>query len=164
MDVADGLGSNRPREQILEIMKDSRVGAMGVIAAIMLVLVKAAAVHELSAAPLWLILPPLAARYMLVLFIWFFPYLSGHGMGAGLRHGLSKSKLLCNGLFTLGLAVLLFQWAGFLVLIGAFIAAWLMAGHLCKKLGGLTGDCYGAIVEGTEASALLFILLAGRFG
>lgn len=164
MDVADGLGSNRSREKMLEIMKDSRVGAMGTIAAIMLIMVKAAAVYELSANAVPLLVPPLIGRCMLVFSIWFFPYLTNSGLGEGLRNGLSKTKLLVNAFFSLGLAILLFKAAGLLICIGSLVAAWLLSRYLYRKLGGLTGDCYGAIVEGTEAASLLLILLAGRLG
>jgi cobalamin synthase len=40
---------------------------------------------------------------------------------------------------------------------GAFVS-WIMAGWLCRRLGGLTGDAYGAIGEATEA-ALLFAVV-----
>ncbi len=53
MDVADGFGSYRSRERTLEIMKDSRVGAMGVIAAILLLLLKASVLAS-TPDPLWI--------------------------------------------------------------------------------------------------------------
>ncbi len=164
MDVADGLGSNRSRERMLEIMKDSRVGAMGVIAAILLVMIKVAAIYELVATPLWLIVPPLVARLLLPWVIWQFPYLSANGLGNGLRTGLNYAKLVSGLLLGLLVLFLLFHIAGIVAALAAGVIAWLYARHLIKQLGGLNGDCYGAIVELTEAVALLLILFAGRIG
>ncbi len=63
-DTADGFLSSRPRERILEIMKDSHIGAMGVIAIVCLLLVKFAALAALPAGMLWptVLLMPLAGR------------------------------------------------------------------------------------------------------
>ncbi|MFS8515088.1 MAG: adenosylcobinamide-GDP ribazoletransferase, partial [Planifilum fulgidum] len=49
MDVFDGLGSHREPERMLAIMKDSRVGAMGVLAAVLILLTKIAALASLTA-------------------------------------------------------------------------------------------------------------------
>ncbi len=48
-DTADGFLSSRPRERILEIMKDSHIGAMGVIAIVCVLLLKFAALASLPA-------------------------------------------------------------------------------------------------------------------
>lgn len=164
MDVADGLGSNRPVERMLEIMKDSRVGAMGVIAAILLLMIKTAGVYELLIEPVWLLLPPLLARLMLVIAIWFFPYLSSErGLGSGLRNGLSRVRVYSGIFATFAVAAIMFQLKGLFVFLGATVAACSFAAYLRKRLGGLTGDCYGAIAEWTEAWVLLLILLSDRF-
>ncbi|WP_240491886.1 adenosylcobinamide-GDP ribazoletransferase, partial [Acinetobacter baumannii] len=91
MDLADGLGSWRDREKIFAIMKDSRVGAMGVTAAILLFMVKVAALYEIASGhmELWLLLPPLLARTGLIAAIWFWPYITEKGLGTGLRNGLA---------------------------------------------------------------------------
>ena len=50
MDTADGLLSGAPRERALEIMKDSNVGAMGVVAALLILMLKVAALGALARA------------------------------------------------------------------------------------------------------------------
>ncbi|MCZ4151790.1 adenosylcobinamide-GDP ribazoletransferase, partial [Escherichia coli] len=57
MDTADGLLSYRSRERMLEIMKDSRVGAMGVIACVLLLMMKAALLADFIAQGHWAYVP-----------------------------------------------------------------------------------------------------------
>jgi adenosylcobinamide-GDP ribazoletransferase len=164
MDLADGLGSNRPRERILEIMKDSRVGAMGVVAAFLLLLVKWGALSQIQLTHqiAWLTLPPLLSRYLLVVAIWFWPYITANGIGTGLRKGLTRVRVLLGFLFTIGVTFGLFGWVGILVLLAGLLAAVLFIQRIARKLGGLTGDCYGALVEWTEAVLVVLIVLVGR--
>jgi adenosylcobinamide-GDP ribazoletransferase len=164
MDVADGLGSNRARDRIREIMKDSRVGAMGVIACVLLLLFKFAVLVELPHSSFWLVIAPLAARFALIGVIWIFPYLSARGLGSGLRNGLSIFKLTLGGIFSIVTIFWLSGRGGLLAFAGVLLAAWLIARYLTNKLGGLTGDCYGTLVEGTEAIMLAFLFIVERFG
>ncbi|MGE5703252.1 MAG: adenosylcobinamide-GDP ribazoletransferase [Clostridia bacterium] len=163
MDVADGLGSNRERERMLAIMKDSRVGAMGAIACVLLLLFKAAAIYELSGQLAVFIAVPVAARFTLTVVIWRFPYLSTSGLGSGLCEGLSPIRLVAGLLFASGLSFGLSGWGGLVALAAAFVAAMLLARYLVNKLGGLNGDCYGAIVEGTEAAYMAVLLIGARY-
>lgn len=161
MDLADGFGSNRSREQILEIMKDSRVGAMGVIAGICLIAGKWVAVYELLHQDLAIILliSPLVARFLLISAIRFFPYRQQGGIGEGLRLYLTIPILLLNFLVIVELINYLNGVNGLLVLIGTSIISGLLVFNIYKKLGMLTGDCYGALVEWSEV-VFLFISLA----
>jgi adenosylcobinamide-GDP ribazoletransferase len=165
MDLADGLGSSRTRERIFEIMKDSRVGAMGVTAAIVLFMIKGTALYEIAASRsfFWLILPPFIARFSLVAAIWFWPYITERGMGTGLRSGLTGWLVLAGFLFTSIFAIFFYGWAGGAVLAAAFVTGWLFLRNVSRRLGGLTGDCYGALVEWMELNVLLFIVIAERF-
>lgn len=166
MDVADGLGSNRSREEMLRIMKDSRSGAMGVTAAILLLFVKTAGVHDLLLAKhgAWLVLPPVLARFVLSAAIRYWPYVSENGIGSGLRNGINSGHLLA---YLLVLAAAAFWWksaAGLAVLALLLFLSWILARYLNRKLGGLNGDCYGALVEWTEAVTLVLLVLLAAWG
>ncbi|WP_148091983.1 adenosylcobinamide-GDP ribazoletransferase, partial [Paenibacillus sp. 598K] len=69
MDTADGVLSHRSRERMLEIMRDSRVGAMGVIAGTLLLMFKLSllasllALRPMSEALMWLAIIPLWSRW-----------------------------------------------------------------------------------------------------
>lgn len=165
MDLADGLGSNRPKERALEIMKDSRVGAMGVLAAFLLLLVKLVCISDvLVEGHLALfILPPVIARFVLICAVWFWPYISKNGIGQGLRGGLSGLVLIMGLVLVCLVAWWVDQISGLIILGGALVLGFGWIHRVYRKLGGLTGDCYGAGVEWTEVMVLLMILLVGRF-
>ena len=80
-DSADGFFSSREREQILEIMRDSRIGVMGVVALVMLLLLKVSALAQLDPknAVQAAILMPIAGRSALVLMMFLLPYVRPEG-------------------------------------------------------------------------------------
>lgn len=161
MDLADGFGSNKSREQVLEIMKDSRVGAMGVIAAICLIGGKWIAVYELlqQDQAMILLLSPIMARFLLISAIRLFPYRQQGGIGEGLRKYISFTNIFLNLLIILFIAYYVIGMNGIAILAGTAIFSGLLAINIYKKLGMLTGDCYGALVEWSEA-VVLFVSLA----
>ncbi len=80
MDTADALFSHRDRERKLEIMKDSRSGAMAVVVAILFILAKYTAIKEISN-PLVYIVVPAYARFGLVWSMKTMPYVRSEGTG-----------------------------------------------------------------------------------
>ena len=96
MDTADGLFSGRGRERMLEIMKDSRVGANGVIAFFFLAALKIVSLAELLQPWPLLIAVPAAARFAALVSIFKFPYARSEGLGrAYAAHG--PSRVLMKG-------------------------------------------------------------------
>lgn len=161
MDLADGLGSGRPRERVLEIMKDSRVGAMGVLAAILLLFIKAGAVAELSPQG-WgslLIVAPAAARTHVLLSIKLWPYLSAdNGIGKGISAGLSVPAMIVSYIILIASGWLLGGLQVVTAIVASLVFALLFSRSVAKKLGGLNGDCYGAVIETSEAVVLLVLV------
>ncbi|MFC4103470.1 adenosylcobinamide-GDP ribazoletransferase [Paenibacillus xanthanilyticus] len=171
MDTADGVLSHRSRERMLEIMKDSRVGAMGVIAAVIVLLLKfsllaelleddalASAAPHLAAACMW-------SRLWMAVSMTLWPNARGKeglgGMFAGvaIRHiaaaGLAHVILLFGVYTAFGCSL---AEAGGYVVVGAgltLVAGGLSGWWLSRKLGGLTGDTYGAMNELLETTLLL---------
>ncbi|WP_233531305.1 adenosylcobinamide-GDP ribazoletransferase [Paenibacillus alkalitolerans] len=180
MDTADGLWSNRPRERMLEIMKDPRVGAMGVVAGCSALVLKFALLSALvesarAGAPnigAAVAIVPVVSRAFLPWAVAGWPYAGGSaGMGAslasaGVRHAAASLPVaaMCAAvlfaafgtgdiefaapLFAGGLAVA--------AAVGAF-AAW----RIARRLGGLTGDTYGALVECIELALLTALAALG---
>lgn len=161
MDLADGFGSNRSREETLEIMKDSRVGAMGVIAGVCLIVGKMLAVYELLHLhiPSILVLSPFYARFLLISAIRLLPYRKEGGIGAGLRTYITWLILSLYFLVLVGITYLATGMSGILVFSITAILTGLFVMKIYKKLNMLTGDCYGALVEFSE-SVCLFVALA----
>ena len=156
MDTADGVFSGRDRERQLEIMKDSRVGSFGAIALGSLLLINWSALRDipLEVIPIVLLLMPLIGRLAMVMVITAFPYARKEGMGKIFAARANKWTLMFAGLIVI-LAVIPFGVTAILALAIGLFTAWSLADWLTDKLGGLTGDTYGAIETITEIAVLL---------
>ncbi|MDU2065833.1 MAG: adenosylcobinamide-GDP ribazoletransferase [Sporomusaceae bacterium] len=162
MDTADGLLSGRSRERMLEIMKDSRVGASGVTVFVLLVLAKWALIEEISPAflPAALITMPVISRVALSLSVTLYGYARPEGIGKLFAEYTGKREALqafCLGaLILIPLSVL--EWRAALAAGISLVFSHLFCRYVEKKLGGLTGDTYGAVTELTELVALTAFL------
>jgi adenosylcobinamide-GDP ribazoletransferase len=158
MDTADGLAVGNP-ERRLEVMTDSATGAFGAMTAIALILLKTAALVDIGENR-WLILMAAGGwgRWGQQLAIARYPYLKPTGKGAFHKQAIRSFQDLLPGLLLLlslsGLLWLLDSQSVFLALCmmlsGSAIAT-LTGAWFNHKLGGHTGDTYGAVVEWTEA-------------
>jgi adenosylcobinamide-GDP ribazoletransferase len=161
-DSADAwVGGLGDRERTLAIMKDPRCGPAGVVALVLALLLKCAALASLPAAA-WpaLLLAPLLGRTALVaLFLWL-PYAREQGLGTALR---TPPRGACGlALAATVLACLVAGREGWLALPAA-AAVWLAWRRAClRRLGGFTGDVAGALVETTELAVLLAVALLVR--
>ena len=153
MDTADALGSRKPREQALEIMKDSRVGAMGVIAALLVYTGKLAALDSLPLSAFGVIvIPPVLSRFAMVLAMKMAPPARGN---EGLA-GLFAQKISLRTVWTATLVSIVFTfwfnpiWLGTMMWLACVLVAVLATTFLTRRFGGMTGDTYGALNEIVE--------------
>ncbi len=158
MDSADGLLSGRSRERKLEIMKDSRVGAYGVVVFVFLVLAKLSFLLDLigaAAGPLAaLFAMPVLGRFAMVVVITAFPYARPEGMGKAFAELAGYRSLLIAGAVTIALVAPL-GIAALAALAVAVLFAAVAGNYATRHLGGLTGDIYGAVTEITETLVLI---------
>jgi adenosylcobinamide-GDP ribazoletransferase len=160
MDTADGLGSHRSRERMLEIMRDSRVGAMGVIAGVLGLAAKFALVAELPPAWRWqaLVAAPAVGRMAMAAAAGLFPSARRDGdrpgLGAGFAAHVGKVQVAGAALLGLAVATAAGGLRGAAAWAAAMLVALALAARISKTLGGLTGDTYGAVNEGAELAAL----------
>ncbi|MFZ4814090.1 MAG: adenosylcobinamide-GDP ribazoletransferase [Phototrophicaceae bacterium] len=151
-DSCDGLFAQVPRERRLEIMKDPRAGNWAVIGLCLLLLTKWAALR--TAPPSAILIAAVTARGVMVAAAWLAPYARPNGMGAHFKHGLGRPQVMVAAGITL--AVWLIFWRE-LPAVGTGVAlAALAAWWVIRRLGGLTGDVYGALCELTETAIVLF--------
>jgi adenosylcobinamide-GDP ribazoletransferase len=161
-DTADGLFSHRPRERVLEIMKDSRIGSMGVVALCGVLAVKWAgigALHDHRALLLFLV--PAYARGGILFAMRRLPYGRPEG-GTGLaffRRTPSAGAFWAVGLTGL-LSLALGPAAVALNAAFALVVAGLIAFYR-RQLGCITGDMLGAMIEVTEAALFLVAAIEG---
>jgi len=166
MDTCDGVGSGAPRARALEIMKDSRVGAMGVFGAVAVLLLKVVALAAL--APAQALLPLVAgwaaARALPAWDVTLFPYARTAGTGKAFTEGRSPWPLLLGTLAALAVGFALGRVSGLLLVAAAILLPLLAQTRVARHLGGLTGDVYGMGIELGEVVALLAALVLLRFG
>lgn len=161
-DTADGIFSHRPKDRILEIMKDSRIGAMGVVAVVSVLALKWAGISGISEnRTLLLILVPAYARSAMLFGMRALEYGRPQG-GTGLPFFSRKLRTAdlwgVLAIVVLSLALgrgLLAVNAGFSLITAALIA------YYRKRLGCITGDMLGAMAEVTEAGLFLIAAMGG---
>ena len=157
-DSADGFLSHRPREQVLEIMKDPRVGVMGVLAIIFCVLLKLAGIAGIirSESLIWLAIAPALARTAQVIGLVFINHVPSQKILA--KDFYQQGEYFLLFYCPLPFAILIYMnWV--IGLITIIIFALLLTGLLLyskRKIGGITGDTLGATSEIIETLFLLF--------
>ncbi len=113
IDTCDGLAGNKPPEERWKVMKDSRAGAFGIVGAVVLLLVKYAAlssvpVHLMAAT---LVLMPVISRWAMVCAITAYPYALESGLGTVFKRAAKGWMLVITTVFTLAVGFLLMWWA-----------------------------------------------------
>jgi adenosylcobinamide-GDP ribazoletransferase len=160
-DTADGLLGHRPREKALEIMKDSRIGAMGLMAIFSCLLIKWAGILSLDAhqRTLILILVPAYSRSGMLFGMRYLPY----GRTAGTAISFFQNTVEPMDFKWMALPVLFsvfLGWRGLLLnLMFAGVLATIL-GYYRNRMGCITGDMLGAMTEVMEA-ALFLVIAAG---
>lgn len=160
-DTFDGLGSGRPADRALEIMRDSRIGSFGALALGVVLAGRVAALVALGTlAPVALIAGQGLSRAGMTLMLRAGPYVRQSGAGSGMTGPLGA------GVWPLALAVafaaaLTFWAAGWALVAGlAGLALAQLAVRLwaVRRLGGITGDVLGAAQVLGDLGFLLGVL------
>ena len=162
-DAADGLLGQRPREKALEIMKDSRIGTMGLVAIMSALAIKWGGIAGLDEKRIMvLILIPAYARGGMIFGIRFLEY-GRPGGGTGFDFFKEKLGIRAFGWMILPVALsVLLGWKALWLNIGFAVIIVLILVYYKKRLGCITGDMLGAITEITEAGLFLLISIGGN--
>ncbi len=164
VDTMDGILSGRKPERILEIMKDSRVGAHGATCLILLLIGKFVMFSDLNGytAMIALFLMPIIARYCMTFAVIKFPYARPQGLGKAFHQYSNDKDLLFPLIFTFLLCAALGEIACIVLVITAFIM-FLFTRYISNLLGGLTGDVYGATAELGEFVVIFVFSISQTF-
>ena len=156
-DSFDGLYSNRDRDRILEIMKDSRIGSNGVLALIGLLGLKVITLASIPAVllPVAVLVMPVAARFNMVFASYIHRPARLQGMG-NLFIGQVKPLGLATGACIYLIPMLFIRPMPVLAIGGTLLAGWMFTHSANRILDGITGDILGALCE---ISGLAFIVL-----
>ena len=162
-DTADGLFGHRPREDALSVMKDSRIGVMGLAAIIGGLSIKWAGIMSLDAhRSLLLVIIPAYARGGMLFGMRFLEY--GRST-SGTGHAFFENPLNISAFWAVSIPVALSYFLGWQGLWLNFIFAVTTLSILFyykKRIGCITGDMLGAMAEITES--ILFLLVSISLG
>lgn len=169
MDTMDGIFSGRDKEKMLTIMKDSRVGSNGVFAFVLLMIFQYGILLDFFDEKFLEILPcqamfvmPIVARLMVVYEIKKCPLARQTGLGKMFADFSEKNALTIATIFTL-ILLIPFGWLGYASLLVCFCFTKLFAHYVTKKIGGVTGDIYGATATICECLVLLVFFVGRHF-
>lgn len=148
-DTADGFFSSRSRERMMEIMRDSRIGSMGVVALVSVLGLKAAGLFSLSKldVPSVVLFAAIAGRCGLALHVFTSKYAREEGLGKITFRYKSPFCLIWILLFMFWAGYLLFALNGLIIAaaVVVFVVFWSFYTH--KQIDGATGDTLGACEE-----------------
>jgi adenosylcobinamide-GDP ribazoletransferase len=165
-DCLDGLVGPDP-ERRRAIMRDSRIGVFGAAGLILLCLLAVTSLAALAASLRLraLVLAPVIGRVApLLAGAWLAPATPGQGLGAAFAASLSRGAGPAHAVAAGALAAWLLGVGGVAIAAVAWSLALLAAGFLGRRLGGLTGDVLGAVVEVAELGTLLGAAAAAHRG
>ncbi len=184
-DLADGMGGGKDREKCLTIMADSRLGSFGALALLVMCALQIAVIAELislqgyaatpksSTGPVGhlslsledlypLISAPALSRGIIPLMMRLFPSARPGGMGDRNRASASPAAVISAIISVLLITAFFYGVAGLIltaVVTGIILC---IAAGISRRLGGHTGDVYGALIETGDLLALFGILLLYR--
>ncbi len=162
-DAADGLFSHRPKEKALLIMKDSRIGMMGLVAVLCGLAIKCCGIADMDSHRfLLLLIIPAYSRAGTLFGIRFLEY----GRSEGTGQALFNEKLSIFSFWGLLLPIIISMLMGFEAILFNlifFITIFSILFYYKRKMGCITGDMLGAMTEITESVLFLSAAATGVF-
>jgi adenosylcobinamide-GDP ribazoletransferase len=159
-DTMDGLASGGKKEKILEVMRDSRIGAFGVISLILILGAKYFCLDQISdsSLPSSFIVMCVLGRNAMVLVCYRSSYARREGLAKPFIEYLRIHEVAVSFLSALGIALLLMRLQGMVAFLGVGFFSLGYRFFFKKRLGGITGDILGAANELSEVLCLLILI------
>ncbi|MCS7252929.1 MAG: adenosylcobinamide-GDP ribazoletransferase [Armatimonadota bacterium] len=164
-DLIDAIGSRKSGEEQLKVMREPQIGAFGAAGIFIVLLLKYALIVSLEPNWRWtaILLSPMFGRYSAVVSMFLFPYArSEEGIAYHLR-GHRIGQTVAATIYTAAATQICASYAGHICMWQCVALSILISWRLVRRFGGLTGDCYGAIVEVCEVTSLLAFVMLQRF-
>jgi adenosylcobinamide-GDP ribazoletransferase len=150
-DTFDGLFSNRPKERILEIMRDSRVGTNAVLALISIILLDYVMLTEFNTNSLMikaLLLFPVAGRIGSLMGAGISVYArKNDGLGKSFIDHCAKKEMFFGGILSILIFFIIHGVNGVLMAVIMLLTACVITKIFTAKIDGATGDILGAVCE-----------------
>jgi cobalamin 5'-phosphate synthase/cobalamin synthase len=166
-DMADGFGGGCTRDDVLRIMRDPVIGSYGAVTLVVIVTLKVIALATLlerDAALPFLVAAPAMSRWTILALGTWLPYARAEGgLGEAVTHVSNVTGLLVATAITAAIAFAALRTGAILPWALAILIVVILGRAACRRIGGVTGDVFGACVELTETALLVGgVLLTGH--
>jgi adenosylcobinamide-GDP ribazoletransferase len=160
IDTCDGMVAGKTPQQRWEIMRDSRVGAFGVVGACCLLLLMYVSLANLpESSRTWaLVLMPVLGLWAVVCAIWAFPYARPEGLGRAFKDQATWWMVGVATVVALAVSVATLRLTGLAVMFGVGLVTLLLCVIFKRDFAGLTGDTYGAVIVMGELTSLILVI------
>jgi adenosylcobinamide-GDP ribazoletransferase len=152
-DAADGFGGGSSREQVLAILKDSRIGAYGALAVVFAITGRIFLIGALprTRAVGYLLAAHVLARWTILPLGHFLPAArSEASQGARLARQISAGSVFIGTAVTVAVVGCVLRTAALVPILMAVVITALTGVYYRRRVGGITGDCFGATLQITE--------------
>lgn len=165
-DCADGFGASRERSRILEIMRDSHIGAFGALALILATLLKYTLLVSLErwAVVRCLVVAQTLCRWVAVPLAYVVPPARPDGLGSGFSRQVGRLEILVSTVLAVSIGAWLYRWQLGTIVAAPLVSVFLFGAYCRRRIGGVTGDCMGAAIEIAEVSIYLAVVALDRYG
>jgi adenosylcobinamide-GDP ribazoletransferase len=162
-DAADGFGGGTSREKILLILRDSRIGSYGGVALVFSLLGRVILIASLpmTQVPYYLVTAGILSRWTVLPLSYFLSSARAptgsavDGQGARIVRHTSPASIIGGTIFSFAVAIFLLRSRAIASILGVIILTWLTGAYYKKRIGGVTGDCFGATIQLTEIGVYL---------
>jgi adenosylcobinamide-GDP ribazoletransferase len=166
-DMADGFGGGCTRADVLRIMRDPVIGSYGAVTLVVIVTLKVIALATLlerDAALPFLVAAPAMSRWTILALGTWVPYARAEGgLGEAVTHVSNVTGLLVATAITAAIAFAVLRTSAILPWALAILIVVILGRAAYRRIGGVTGDVFGACVELTETALLVGgVLLTGH--
>jgi adenosylcobinamide-GDP ribazoletransferase len=151
--TADGFGGGRTKDQILAILKDSRIGSYGATALVLSLLARYLLLASLPVEHFaaYVISSHVLCRWSSLPLSYFLPPAREQdGQGARIAKLTSLASLIFGSVFSFAVVAFALRWSAAAPVVAAILTVALSAWLYVRELGGVTGDCFGATNQLTE--------------
>jgi adenosylcobinamide-GDP ribazoletransferase len=164
-DSVDGFGGGWERERVLAIMRDSRIGSYGAAALALSLLARVLLIASLPRTQVaaYLLVAPVLSRWTTLPLSFFLPPAREHsedkvdGQGARIARLTTLGNLIIGSLFTFVIVFALLRIRALVPVVASLGVTLVTALYYKRRIGGITGDCFGA----TNQLAEIVVYLCG---
>jgi len=154
-DTADAFGGGSTRDKILLILRDSRIGSYGGIALALSLLGRLVLIASLPLAQVTYYLIAAHVRWTVLPLSHFLASQRSDGQGVRIARLTSRDALIGSTIFSFALAIALLRVQAIAPILSAIAIAWLTGMYYKRRIGGITGDCFGATIQLAEIGVYL---------